>query len=67
MNTFTIKIDGKDFEYIASKKINGVDYIVYADELNVYVAKYTIKDNNITLEEVSEEELSLVKGVLNLE
>ena len=67
METFSIVIDGKTYEYITSKKIDGVDYVAYADEQNIYIAKYKIIDNQISLEPVEEDKINLVKEAMNIE
>jgi len=67
MNAFEINIDGKKYEYITSKNIDGVNYLAYADEDNIYVAKYSIVGKQIKLTPISEETLQKIKGELNLE
>lgn len=67
MNTFEINIDGKKYEYITSKCIDGVNYLAYADEENIYVAKYSIVGKQIKLTPISEDTLSKIKGELGLE
>ena len=67
MNTFEINIDGKKYEYITSKEIDGVNYVAYADEDSIYVAKYSIVGKQIKLTPISEETLEKIKGELGLE
>ena len=66
-NTFDIIINGKKFEYITSKKIDGVNYVAYADENNIYISKFTISNNQINLEPINEELIDSIKEVMNLE
>lgn len=67
METFEINIDGKKYEFITSKKIDGVDYVAYADSENIYIAKYSIVGNQIKLTPISEDILPKLKEELGLE
>lgn len=67
MKVFNIKIDGKDYEYIDSKNIDGVDYVLYADESNIYISQYEIVNNQILLKEVNEDVLPKLKEAFEIE
>jgi len=67
MKTFTINIDGKEFEYITSKKINKKNYVAYADNDNIYIAEFIIKDGNMKLMPIEEEIVNEIKEALEIE
>ena len=66
METFEINIDGKKYEYITSKEIDGVNYVAYADKNNIYIAKYSVVGNQIKLTPISEDILPKIKEELGL-
>ena len=67
MNPFEIIIDNKSYEYIDSKVVDGKNYVLYADENNLYISEYEIIDKTINLKEVSDELLPLLKEAFNIE
>lgn len=66
METFEINIDGKKFEYITSKEVDGINYVAYADDENIYIAKYSVIGNQIKLTPISEDILPKIKEELGL-
>ncbi len=66
MNPFEIKINGKTYEYIDSKKIDGKFYVLYADENNMFISEYEIIDNNIILKEIDNSLLDKLKEAFNI-
>lgn len=66
MNPFEIKIDGKTYEYIDSKKIDGKFYVLYADENSMYISEYEIVDNKIILKEVDNSLLDKLKEAFKI-
>jgi hypothetical protein len=66
MNPFEIKIDGKTYEYIDSKEIDGKYYVLYADEKNMFISEYEIVDNKIILKEIDNSLLDKLKEAFNI-
>ena len=66
MNPFEIKIDGKNYEYIDSKVIDGKNYVLYADETNMYISEFEIIDNKIILKEINNALLDKLKEAFNI-
>lgn len=67
MKPFEIIIDNKSYEYIDSKVVNNKNYVLYADDNNLYISEYEIINNTINLKEVSEDLLPLLKEVFEIE
>ena len=67
MKPFEIKIDNKVYEYIDSKVINNRNFVLYADDENLYISEYEVVDNSMTLKEVEEESLPILKEAFNIE
>ena len=67
MNVFEIVIDNKIYEYVTSKKINNKNYIAYADDNNIIISEYLLDNNKLKLLPISDEILSMVKEVMNIE
>ncbi len=67
MNPFEIKIDGKSYEYIDSKVINDKNYVLYADDNNLYISEFEVVDNVMTLKEVSDDLLPILKEAFKVE
>ena len=50
-----------------AKIIDGINYVAYADDTNIYIAKYKIENNQIKLEPIDEKKLNTIKEAMNIE
>ena len=62
----TIEINGKKYNFVDKVNIDGKDYIAYEDENTVYINAYEMKDNNLIILEITEDEKQEVLGKLNI-
>lgn len=55
MDIFQMISENEKFSYVDSIKYNGKNYVAYMDDENLYISEYTIENNELILDDISDE------------
>lgn len=57
---FNIIIDGINYDYVGTVKINDTSYILYTDNENLDISEYTYKNGKLKLSNIDDKTYNLV-------
>ena len=66
MDLFKITIEGKDYEYLDSKNINGKDYVLYTDGNQDFISEYVFVNGSINLIKIDDSTIELIRKEFNI-
>ena len=62
----SITINNKDYELIETVVFDNKKYIVYSDNIQIYINEYNLNGNNLEILPITKEELKKLKKELSL-